>query len=103
MVCATVCEVGCAIADCPNLATDKYSYYQHFAKDKAGLNVESSDTFLVVCNYSPALAENNLYKIRPYYKGQPCSRCPDEYDECDAGVTGDQQVGPDSGLCCEST
>ena len=102
MVYATACEVGCALAECPYLPPKDVAYFQSFAMDKNGLDVENPDTFLVVCNYGPGLSENNIYKLRPYYQGRPCSRCPEEYSSCDDGAVGGQQgPRPDSGLCCE--
>ena len=101
LVNAKTCEVGCAIANCPNVHS--YNYYHHY--QLAYNNGESGPTdYLVVCYYGPAFSEDYhtyLHKLRPYLIGSPCTKCPEEFPLCDnePAVVGSQ--GPAAGLCSE--
>lgn len=109
MVCSTACEVGCAIAACPD-DSPKVPYIP----DPSYSDAKDSSTFLVVCRYGPGFdSEEPIYKLRPYWKGRPCSKCPKGFDNCDvpgyyapapsmdSSVVGGEQIPPPvGGLCC---
>lgn len=114
MSCSTACEVGCAIAECPNLTPDDYHFLLNFVGGER--DVERT-TYLVVCNYGPGF-EEPIWKFRPYKKGTPCSKCPPGLPVCDSVSTipniyhtslmGDYVVGAEEetsipGLCCNFT
>ena len=83
MVWSKTCEVGCAIAECPNLNVS--SYYENFLSTYGHYyDVELNDTtFLVICNYGPGYTDEIAHRSRPYWKGYPCTKCPYEYPLCD--------------------
>lgn len=83
MVWAKSCEVGCAIAECPNLYG--YIYYPYFLAALSLLENSPDPPIphLVVCNFGPGLSDDHLYHIRPYKKGLPCYHCPEAYPLCD--------------------
>ena len=101
LVNAKTCEVGCAIAHCPDVHS--YSYYHHYLAHNGGH--PGANNLLVICYYGPGYSEDYhtyLHKLRPYLIGPPCSRCPEQYSECDApsrGAVGSQSTT--AGLCCE--
>ena len=113
MVCSTACEVGCAVAACPNLSPDVP--YIPDMPNSPSLSDPKGSNFLVVCKYGPGFdSEEPVYKIRPYWKGRPCTKCPKGFDRCylpdnyapaqsmDTGLVAGEQMPPPppGGLCC---
>lgn len=115
MVCATACEVGCAIAECPNLSMDDSPIVPEVPPNY--MDSDSIPTYLVVCRYAPGFdSEEPVYKHRPYWKGWPCTKCPKGFNLCDEvpstrpmtgyaplidSVAGAEEMPPTiRGLCC---
>ena len=114
MVMAKVCEIGCAIAACEELY-DYKSYTNSLVANSVPMDPKGP-TYLVVCLYGPGYYEDQrygLYRSRPYRRGRPCSKCPEDFPLCDVSDPDgyesepekyNQAVGtqrrPTSGLCC---
>ena len=121
MVQATQCEVGCAVAECPDLdipPTDDYYYFLNLLSDDYSDVAMDTTPYLVVCKYGPSYSESLRVTHQPPYKeGKPCSQCPHQYPLCtrtqpygyntslDRGekAQGNSEERFTPGLCCKST
>ena len=121
MVQATQCEVGCALAECPDLdipPTDDYYYFLNLLSDDYSDVAMDTTPYLVVCKYGPSYSESLRVTHRPPYKeGKPCSQCPRQYPLCNrtqhygynTSLDGGEKAQGNSeerftpGLCCKST